>query len=317
MPTAPKQTKRLKRTAAQKLRTAKAKLRHAALTHAPMWLTRGKLANTKSLTRIELIEREIALPNLPDALTGLRITHLTDLHVGSIFKPDRLPQVIEKTNAFGGDLIAVTGDFVDLSLSVLDQVTSALKQLTAPLGVYLVPGNHDYLDDGNKLIKTFRDAGLNILVNESVSLTHKDHNILIAGIDYPHTPKQMRTFLTDTLRQSRGRRKADFRLLLSHHPNAFDYAKKHHIDLTLAGHTHGGQIVMTNKRGKKGSIGLGNIAHRYPRGLYQHQHQYRHENEHQHAYLYVNSGVGSWFPLRLNCPAEIACITLTSMPPLA
>ena len=296
--------KAFKARAKQSFRRVKAKLRHAALTTVPIWLSRGSLTRTKSVNHIQIIERTLGLDHLPDALDGLRITHLTDMHIGSLVKPDRLPGIVEATNALKGDVIAVTGDFVDLSLSVLDEVVAAMAQLTAPLGVYFVPGNHDYLDNGPKLISAFKAAKLNMLMNETITLEHREQRIVIAGIDYPHKTREMKTFVHEALHQAPRRRKEDLRILLSHHPNAFDAAHAHHIDLTLAGHTHGGQLVFTNARGKKGSIGLGSFAHRYPRGLYQRG----------NAYLYVNSGVGSWFPLRVNCPAEIACLTLRCAP---
>ena len=80
----------------------------------------------------------------------------------------------------------------------------------------------------------------------------------------------------------------------------FDPACRDGVDLTLSGHTHGGQLLISDKRGKKGSIGLGNLAFRYTRGLYS-------RGPHR---LYVSSGVGSWFPFRFRCPAEITLLEL-------
>ena len=94
--------------------------------------------------------------------------------------------------------------------------------------------------------------------------------------------------------------RADLKILLAHHPHAFDEAHRHAIDLTLSGHTHGGQILFSTKRGKKGSIGLGNVGFRYTRGLY----------EHGACRLHVSSGVGAWFPIRFRCPAEITRLVL-------
>ncbi|MCX5660023.1 MAG: hypothetical protein NTW19_09915, partial [Planctomycetota bacterium] len=202
------------------------------------------------------------------------------------------------------DLIAVTGDFVDLSLDVLDEVIAALRSLEAPLGVHLVMGNHDYLDDGPQLIRRFREAGLGLLLNESIDIPHNGCRISVAGIDFHHRPAGLARHVHRTLGAVRRRNEPDLSLLLAHHPDAFDFACRHHVDLTLSGHTHGGQLVFSNLRGKKGSIGLGSLAFRYPRGLYQRG----------HCHLYVNSGVGSWFPLRVNCPAEIACLTLRCQP---
>ena len=288
----------------QSLRRMKAKLRNAAFTRMPIWLSRGRLRKSKSVSRIQIVERTIGLSDLPDALDGLRIAHLTDLHIGALVEPSRLQAIVDQTNAIAGDMIAVTGDFVDLSLNVLDEVIDAMKSLTAPLGVYFVPGNHDYLDNGPRLIKAFQDAGLRMLMNESVLLDYEGHRVVICGIDWAHKAGDMRQYVRQALHGAGRHKQDDLRILLSHHPDAFDTAVNHHVDLTLAGHTHGGQVVLSNNHGKKGSIGLGSLAHRYPRGLY------RRGN----SYLYVNSGVGTWFPLRVNCPAEIACLTLRCEP---
>src|SRR5690606_5487459 len=94
---------------------------------------------------------------------------------------------------------------------------------------------------------------------------------------------------------ARSMKEADFQLLLAHHPHAFDAACDVGIDLTLSGHTHGGQMLLSTKLTKKGSIGLASLTNRYPRGLYS-------RGGHR---LFVSSGVGSWFPLRFRCPAEI------------
>lgn len=296
--------RQFRNSATRTVRRLKAKIRHAALTRAPMWLSRGRLADGKAMSDISCIERDIALPDLPDQLDGLRITHLTDLHIGSIITPARLPGIVEATNAMGGDLIAVTGDYLDLSIKVLDDVIDAMQQLTAPLGVFFVAGNHDYLDDHEALPPRFREAGLRILMNETEVVERRGKRIVISGVDFPHKAKDMRRYVLRALKGAPRRRDDDLRVLLSHHPNAFDIARQRRVDLTLAGHTHGGQLVLSNTRGKKGSIGLGSLAHRYPRGLYRRG----------DSYLYVNSGVGSWFPLRVNCPAEIACLTMRCSP---
>lgn len=282
----------------------RARLRHAAFTHAPVWLSRGRLAHAPSQRPLHAVRRSIYLPDLPGALDGMRITHLSDLHIGKLTTPAYLPHVVEACHKEAGDLVAVTGDFVDLTLDVLDEVIAALLQIRAPLGVHLVMGNHDYLDDGQELIRRFRMAGLGLLLNESADIRHNGCRINVSGIDYDHRPAALARMVHRTVGQVRRSHQPDLSLLLAHHPDAFDYACRHNVDLTLSGHTHGGQFVLSNNLGRKGSIGLGSLAFRYPRGLYQRG----------GCHLYVNSGVGSWFPLRVNCPAEIACLTLRCQP---
>lgn len=277
------------------------------MTRIPLRLSGGRVIRLRSIRRLRVVDRMIRLPTLPQALDGLKIAHISDLHIGELVTPDRLPGIIDTTNRLGADLIAVTGDFVDLSLNVLAEVINAMTQLAAPLGVYLVPGNHDQLEDGAELVRRFRSAGLNMLVNEAVALAHHGCRIHIAGIDFHHRASELDRLVgraTSHLAGRTDRPRPDLQLMLAHHPHAFDAAWHRGVDLTLAGHTHGGQLVLSTWRGRKGSIGLANFRFRYPRGLY------RRGNH----YLYVTSGVGSWFPLRLRCPAEIARLTLRNMP---
>src|SRR5687767_9205678 len=116
----------------------RARIRHAAFTSAPIWFSRGRLARVKPERPLLVARRSIFLPDLPEALDGFKVTHLSDLHIGRLTTPAHLPHIIEAAARLQGDLIAVTGDFVDLRLDVLDVVIDALKQLSAPLGVYMV-----------------------------------------------------------------------------------------------------------------------------------------------------------------------------------
>ncbi len=297
-----------RRTSRQRWKWFKARVRHATLTKGPLWLSRGRLGDAKAVNQIQITNPIVRLPHLPGALRGLRIIHLSDLHVGDLITPKRLPALVAQVNQLEGDLIAVTGDYIDLSLNVIDPVIEAMSCLRAPLGSYFVLGNHDYLDNGPELIRRFKQAGLPLLMDENVVIAHKGCKITIAGIDWSSKPGQLAKSVVSAL--GTPDQKADLNstdhlcLLLAHHPNAFETAVNHGVDLTLAGHTHGGQVNLTTRRGRRGSIGLGSLAHRYPHGLYQTG----------DSYLHVTSGVGSWFPLRVRCPAEIACITLRHAP---
>lgn len=246
------------------------------------------------------LQRDIVLPELPDALDGLRITHLSDLHIGKLTTPEHLPRILDICHSLKGDMIAITGDFIDLSQGVLDDVIDALKKLEAPLGVYLVPGNHDYLENGPKLVRKFRNANLNLLMNKSVILEHREAKITIAGVDYGHQRAHRSQFVRSTMDKAMEQGPTDLKILLAHHPDAFDEACRYGVDMTLSGHTHGGQLILKHTNGKRGSIGLGAMAFKYPRGLYQRGHRH----------LHVTSGVGSWFPLRVQCPSEIVSLTL-------
>ena len=189
-------------------------------------------------------------------------------------------------------MAAVTGNLVDLSLEPLDEVIEAMKRLTAPLGVYFVAGNHDKLLDGKSFAARMRRAGLMLLHNETTMVRARGCRIAIAGIDFRAPPAGTGSGGRGHVEARSDFRGADPRLPLAHHPDAFEAAARHGVDVTLSGHSHGGQMMLSNQHGKKGSIGLGSMPYRYPHGLYRHD----------HCHLHITSGTGTWFPTRLKCP---------------
>jgi len=275
----------------------RAALRHTFFTRVPNQLTGGLLSRVRPGKDFCLNQRTLNINTLPDELCGLTITHLSDLHIGELTTPAHLPHIVKAVNKLNSDLIAITGDFIDFTNDHLPPVIDALQQLRAPLGVFNVLGNHDYLDDADELKHAFKDAKLNLLIDQAVRLQHHNRAIALAGIDWAATPNALTHHVHKTVRKMED---ADVSILLAHHPHAFDAAARAGIDLTLSGHTHGGQLVLSATRGIKGSIGLANLAFKYPRGLYK-----RGESN-----LFVSSGVGSWFPLRFQCPAEITVLEL-------
>ncbi|MCC5830643.1 MAG: metallophosphoesterase [Phycisphaeraceae bacterium] len=295
-----------KRTASKLVKSAKrlkARIRHAALTRMPIRLTGGRAARNGSIQRLRTVEREINLPDLAPELDGLRIAHLSDMHIGDLVPVERLDSMVRAVQELKPDLIAITGDLIDLEHSVLEQVSESLLQLKADLGVHIVLGNHDHLVDGQEVIDHLRRVGLTVHMNEHQRLEFRGRPILLLGIDYAPRARELQRNIAEACRHA-NRREPALRLLLSHHPDAFEAAQRYRIDLTLAGHTHGGQLVLMKNRSRKGSVGLGSLTFRYPGGLYR-------KADH---YLYVTSGFGSWFPLRVNCPPEIACLVLKSRP---
>ena len=262
----------------------------------PIWLLRKRLGRTLKAEQFDTIARTVDLPHLPDGLCGLKITHLSDLHVGKLLTPEHLPNVVEATNALAGDIIAITGDFIDFSNDYLDPVIDAVRQLDAPAGVYCVLGNHDHLDDVKALTRAFDKAGIELLVNRAVTVDCEGHRVAVGGIDWTARQRSLDRWVRGVADGMGG---AELRLLLSHHPHAFDASCRNGVDLTLSGHTHGGQMVFNRKDGGD-RLSLSSLSCRYTRGLYQ---RGRHR-------LFVSPGVGSWFPWRFRCPAEISLLEL-------
>jgi len=282
---------------AHRRKRRRAAIRHAFLTRAPNRLTGRRFSRVRPGRNFRRNHRVVELPGLPDELCGLRITHLSDPHVGELVTPDHLPHIVDAANELAGDMVAVTGDFIDFSNSFLPPVMEAMAQLQAPLGVYFVLGNHDYLDDAEEVKRAFGQADLALLLNQAVRLRHRDRVLAVGGIDWSAAQRTQARTVRDTWKKMSP---CDLSVLLAHHPHAFDPAHRCGIDLTLSGHTHGGQMLVSNKRSRKGSIGLANLGFRYTRGLY----------ERGDSRLFVSSGVGSWFPIRFRCPAEITSLEL-------
>jgi predicted MPP superfamily phosphohydrolase len=198
-------------------------------------------------------------------------------------------QAIDAVRAVRADLIAITGDLIDLSAHESPLLFERLALLQARLGVFVVLGNHDHLDHPRSIVRGARDAGLIPLMDESVRAGGRD-GLLVAGIDWSKSIPGC----GERLRRC-GVARAD--LLLAHNPKAFVAAEERGIPLTLSGHTHGGQVA---RRGNRRHNLV--FTQRLSAGLYR-----RGESN-----LYVTNGVGAWFPLRLNCPPEIAVIEMRS-----
>ncbi len=236
--------------------------------------------------------REITVPirDLPGDLHGLRIAHLSDTHVGKFTHGKLLHDLAEATNRLKADLVLLTGDLIDQSLTDLPEALDMMARLDPRSGLYLIEGNHDLFQGPELFAKGVLDRGFNLLRNETAVLDVKGHPIELLGIRWTrgsHDP------LVDG---TAARRKAADALpiLLAHHPHAFDRAAELGIPLTLAGHTHGGQLMITPE------IGPGPMMFRYWSGLYQKN----------HSALVVSNGSGNWFPVRTAAPAEILDIRL-------
>ena len=274
------------------------RLRHAVSTRAFQWLARRKVITNRPGEQFRIVEHTLRLPGLPVDLDGLRVAHLSDLHVGRLLRPDHLRPIVDAVNLARPDLIANTGDMLDYSNRYLGEVVDAIARLDAPLGVYSVLGNHDHRDNAAAVARAFQRRGLNLLVNQAAYVHARRHALAVAGIDWAENDHELRRLVH---RACGGLHGDDLRLLLAHHPHALDPAQHHGVDLVLSGHTHGGQFVFRKSRThERESLGLGNLNFRYPQGHYQRG----------PTHLFVTNGLGSSFPLRFRCPPEVSLLTL-------
>jgi predicted MPP superfamily phosphohydrolase len=269
----------------------RARLRHFLFTIGPDRLTGGRIRRRHMAQDIAVRELQIASPRWPGEFDGLRIAHVSDFHLGDLLPLDRALQVIERIASLEPDMIACTGDVVDLHHFEAGELLAAMARVCAPLGTALVLGNHDELHCGETVARLAAEAGVNVLRNEVLTINHNGRVLNVGGVHWAKTVKGCAHNVNAICCDG----EAGCDLLLSHNPKSFRRAAELNIPLTLAGHTHGGQIARKNRPQVRTEP-----TRRHKAGLYA-------EGD---ARLYVTSGVGAWFPLRVNCPAEIAMITM-------
>ena len=240
--------------------------------------------------QVDITYKQFSFKRLPSKLTGLKIAHLSDLHMTGRISPDFYEEIIASTNAECPDIIVVTGDIVD-KLACLEWLPSTLGELRATFGVFYVLGNHDTRVDEKQLRSILNHAGLIDLGGKTHRMTIHDVQILFAGNEQPwfHSSPSF----PEAVRSSQ----ESFRILLSHTPDQIRWAQRHQFDLMLAGHTHGGQI----RPPLLGPIISPSIyGTKYASGVF-------HEPP---TLLHVSRGVCGVEPLRLWCRPEIAIIEL-------
>jgi uncharacterized protein len=276
--------------------------RIAGLTFAALPFAAALLATAVAvwqLGRFRIRRMKLTIPHLPPALKGFTIVHLSDLHIGKLTRGKVLEDIVAATNRLEADLILLTGDLINMSLEDLPRAFKLLRAVKARHGLYLCEGNHDLIESRAGFEAAAEASGLPFLLNKSATFSVKGQPVQILGLRWgegmgrgKETPGPVPD---DALHRLLGRRAPDdFTILLAHHPEAFDAAAEAGIPLTLAGHTHGGQLMLNR------SFGFGPWFYPYWSGLY----------EKGSSRLVVSNGTGNWFPLRIGAPAEIIHLTL-------
>jgi predicted MPP superfamily phosphohydrolase len=239
-----------------------------------------------------VVERVAEVEGLDPRLEGLRIAHLSDLHIGAHTPRDWGLRWAEAAVGRAPDLAVVTGDMVTSGQEFHEDVAEVVGALRAKLGVFVSMGNHDYFGDGEPLMGLLRARGVQVLRNEGVLLEHGGAPLWLAAIDDTWTRRH------DVKRAMRDRPEGSTALLLAHDPDAFDEAVEAGADLVLSGHTHGGQIGMPFFAR---AANLASFTHRYIVGFYRKG----------RALLYVHPGLGTTGPpMRLGVAPEVTLLVL-------
>ena len=266
------------------------------------WFAFGFIEGWK---RLELKHITFTSPDLPPYFDGYRLVQITDFHLGS-FPPgnDFVQKVVDATNNEEPDMILFTGDLVNNQASEVEPYLDTLGQLHAKDGIYSIWGNHDYCEYGNnhsigalkrnrRMLYGYQESlGWHQLMNEHHVVSHGMSSIAVIGVENPGQPPF--TNRSNLKKAMKGVDPDMFKILLSHDPHHWRrevVGKK--IQLTLAGHTHAGQL-------KIGNWTPARMAFKEWGGAYRIGEQM----------LYVSSGIGGSFPFRLGAWPELTVVTL-------
>ncbi len=260
----------------------------AALTPPMLTLSAAGIGETQ-LDGFRIRRIEVPIPNLPPALEGLSIAHVSDFHVGRFTRGKVLERIVEETNRLDADVIALTGDFINHSLRDLPAALDIVRALRARHLVAACEGNHDLIEDAQTFRREAERGGMPLLRGDSATTTIRGQRVQFLGLPWNHSSAGMQGSVENLAAR---RDPGAWPVLLAHHPHAWDLAEE--IPLTLSGHTHGGQLMLT------GRLGGGPLFYRYWSGLY----------SRPSGSLVVSNGVGNWFPVRIQAPAEILHLTL-------
>lgn len=254
--------------------------------------------------KVNITRLTLPLHHLPPKLTGVTLTHISDLHIGPNLTRATLRNYVDRVNTLKPDLILITGDIFDSQHSDIFKYFPILGELKARYGVFAVLGNHDFYADATAVEEGLkRYTGITLLRNRHAAVDIKGLSLHLVGVDdlgrdwargLESHPILSRLLTTVPNGQPT--------ILLSHRPDLFAQAAQLGVGLTLSGHTHGGQLSLPRFWGKR-NLNLACFITAFDRGLY----------EREGVFLYVNRGLGvTGQRIRLFTPREIALITLAA-----
>jgi len=251
---------------------------------------------------LETTAQTILLPRLPGAFEGFRICQLSDIHIGPFMPAEEIRKYVAIANAQKAEMVVLTGDFVTFDPNTQQAVVEALSGLRAPFGVYGSLGNHDaWAGVEDSITELFRQTGVRILRGANLSISTHGESFNLIGVDF-QSPRRFGPSapVLHLLGDIEGLIDRDrVNILLSHNPDTFDRAAELGIDLSLAGHTHGGQASLEFISPE---IAPSRLVTPYVAGWFRKP----------GGQLYVNRGIGTIFiPIRIGAPPEITVYRLS------
>ncbi|MFC1513709.1 metallophosphoesterase [candidate division KSB1 bacterium] len=238
---------------------------------------------------------EMHFPNLPENLRGLKIAQMSDIHCSIHTTKEDILNAVKIINEESCDLILLTGDYIPDEMEFIHPCAEAFSKLKAKHGVFSTLGNHEIWrgSDPVFITKVLEENGIPVFRNTGKTLDINGEKLNLLGVD------DSRWGRADIEKALNMVESGNFNILMSHQPPYWDRAVDRGIDLTLAGHTHGGQIEVSLAGIQ---FGPGQLFSRYNKGLY----------SNGDSKLFVSTGIGyTGPPIRYNIPPEIVIITLT------
>jgi uncharacterized protein len=202
------------------------------------------LANARRLARVVNVEVPIAA--LPEALAGFTIVQLSDIHVGPTIKRGYLSAIVRRVNALDADVVTITGDVIDGSVERLREHVAPLAELRSRHGTYCVTGNHEYYHGVEAWVQEWRRLGLHVLLNQNNVLHHDGERLLIGGVTDYNGHHFDAVHRSDPIAAASTATPVALKILLAHQPRSASVAADAGFDIQLSGHTHGGQFLPWN-----------------------------------------------------------------------
>ncbi len=247
--------------------------------------------SARSLYEASFIELEKVSIKIKNLKKEYKIVQLSDLHVGGLIDAEYMRDIVNRVNLLNPDLVVITGDLVDMDISKITLPLEELKGLKSKYGTYFVVGNHEYFHGVDEIINAVKGLGVRVLENENVYIGDKGEGFNLAGV-YDIFGYRAGHHAPDLNAALKGVSN-DPVVLLAHQPKYVDEVIG--VDLTLSGHTHGGQLYPFRF--------LVKLQQPYISGLHQHD---------KRLQVYVNKGTGFWGPpMRLGASAEITEIIIS------
>jgi predicted MPP superfamily phosphohydrolase len=289
--------------------------RYAAALAGGLPLLAAAYGATAGRLRYRVLTVDVPLTNLPPQLEGLRIVHLSDLHIGDFMPRAAIQRAVDLANALRPELAVLTGDLLTSARDPLEDGVAEVSRLQAPLGVWGCHGNHErWAGVEARAQALFARSGMHVLRQPCVALSWRGGAIDLIGVD-DQRERGRAGEPSSMLRGIAGLVRRDIpNILLSHNPDTFPRAAALGIELSLAGHTHGGQlrVALGRRQWSPASLLTPFVAglYRLPLGP-----AGRGDNlascAQKSAVLSVNRGLGTFgLPVRLGVPPEVTLLTL-------